>query len=459
MKELRKSIRVSPFLLVIISFVVIILLASLFLVSPIARNEGTWGSYIDALFMGAAATCVSGLIPFSNGIIGEYNFFGQLVILICIQIGGLGFMTILAFVITLFRNKLKFKDRYLFSQAVGSSSMSDLVIFVRKIIIISFSFELIGTLILLPVFFQIGDFQTSIWYSIFHAISAYNNAGMDILGTSSLILGHANLVAELPLWAYNYLCVTIMVLVILGGISFLVVADIFTFKKPRQWRVFTKITLLVTAILIVSGTAFFMISEGTKSTNQMTFLQALFQSVTLRTSGFVTYDQSELSPAGFVLSCFFMFIGGSPLSTAGGIKITTLFMIVLAMASYFRGKQIVAFKRRYSNNMVIKAMSLTFLAILIVIVGYLFVASFESSNLAITGQEDVIYEVFSAFSTVGVTRGITTSLSIGSKLTLMILMLIGRVGPITFMQMFQTEINEATGSARFQYVEEDFLIG
>lgn len=459
MKELRKSNRVSPFLLVIISFVVIILLASLFLVSPLARNEGTWGNYIDALFMGAAATCVSGLIPFSNGIVGEYNFFGQLIILLCVQIGGLGFMTILAFIITLFRNKLQFKDRFLFTQAVGSSSMSDLVHFVRKIIIISLSFELIGTLVLLPVFLQVADFQTSLWYSVFHSISAYNNAGMDILGTTSLILGHANVVAALPVWAYNYLLIAIMVLVVLGGISFLVVADIFTFKKPRQWRVFTKITLMVTGILIVSGTAFFLLSEGTKSTNPMSFMQALFQSVNLRTSGFATYDQSQLSPAGFVLSCILMFIGGSPLSTAGGIKITTLFMIVLAMFSYFRGRKIVAFKRYFSNNMVIKAMSLAFLAIVIVGIGYLFVAGFESSNPAIAGQEDVIFEVFGAFSTSGMSRGITTSLSIGSKLTLMVLMLVGRVGPITFMQMFQTGINDAKDSSHFQYVEEDFLIG
>lgn len=459
MKELRKSKRVSPFLLVIISFVVIILLASLFLVSPLARNEGTWGNYIDALFMSTSATCVSGLIPFTNGIVGEYNLFGQIIILICIQLGGLGFMTILAFIITLFKNKLKFKDRYVFSQAVGSSSMSDLVFFVRKIIVISFSFELIGTLVLLPVFLQVRDFQTSLWYSLFHAVSAYNNAGMDIFGTSSLILGHGNLIAELPLWAYNYLCIAIMVLVVLGGISFLVVADIFTFKKPGQWRVFTKIVLMMTVILLVGGTGFLMLSEGIKSTNPMSFLQALFQSVSLRTAGFTTYDQSQLSPAGFVLSIVFMLIGGSPLSTAGGIKITTLFMIVLAMASYFRGRKIVAFKRYFSNNMVIKAMSLAFLGVIIVIVGYLFVAGFESSNPNITGQEDIVYEVFSAFGTVGMTRGITTSLSEGSKLTLMVLMLIGRVGPITFMQMFQTGINDAKSSSHFQYVEEDFLIG
>ncbi|MDR0934853.1 MAG: hypothetical protein LBM03_00925 [Erysipelotrichaceae bacterium] len=459
MKEIKKPIRISPFLLVIISFLIVIFLASLILVSPIARNEGTWGTYIDSLFSAVTATCVTGLVSLQNGIAGEFNFIGQLVILICMQIGGLGFMTILAFTITLFRNKLKFKDRLLFSQAVGSNSMSELVIFVRKIILISLTFELIGAIVLLPVFLEVTDIQTSIWYSIFHSISAYNNAGIDLFGTTSLILGNANIISSLPVWAYNYLCITIMFLIVFGGISFLTVIDIFHFRKPSQWRVFTKIVLLVTCVLVFGGAIFFFISEGFKGENSMNILQAFFQSITLRTAGFVTYNQANLSPAGFVVSCLLMFIGGSPLSTAGGVKTTTAFLIILAMFSYFRSRKIVAFKRYYSNNMVIKAMSLVFLGIIIIVVSFLAVAGFESANPVINREEDIIFEVFSAFGTVGVTTGITTSLGIGSKIVLMLLMLVGRIGPITFMQMFQNGINDVKEDGHFHYVEEDFLIG
>lgn len=457
-EHLRKK-QISPFLIVVISFLLVIFLGSLILASPIARVEGVWGSYLDALFVAFSSTCVTGLNPFGTGIASQYNFIGQLTILISIQIGGLGFMTFLAFLLTLFKNKLQFKDRLMLSKAVGSSSMSDLAVFVRKIVVITFSFELIGGLLLLPVFLQVRDLETSIWYAIFHSISAYCNAGVDLFGSTSLILGYGNLISELPAWAYNYLCAVIMVLVLLGGISFLVIIDIFRIPKFKQWRAFTKIVLVTSAILTLGGAVFFIFSDGLKSVNRMSVFQAFFQSVNLRTAGFTTYDQSNLSPAGLTVSSFLMFVGGSPLSTAGGIKTTTLFMIVIAMLSYFRSKKIVAFKRYYPNNMVIKAMSLTFLGIAIIGFSYLLLSVFERHNTNITNQIDLIYLTFSTFSTSGLANDITTSLSSGSKIILMVLMFVGRIGPITFMQVFQIGINEAKENPHIHYVEEDFLIG
>ena len=254
-----------------------------------------------------------------------------------------------------------------------------------------------------------------------------------------------------------------MLLIIAGGISFLVIIDVFSFKRFRQYRVFSKIVLVTTATLLILGAIGFILSEVT--TGGMTVFDALFQSVTLRTAGFATYNQDNITMVGKVISCLLMFIGGSPLSTAGGIKTTTMFMIVLAMFCYFRGKQVTAFKRRYSSNMIVKALSLFFLGLLAALIGFVLLSSFERGNALIGNpnfQTDdpasLIYEVFSAFGTVGVSVGITPLLSVGSKIVLCFLMFLGRLGPITFLQIFQANMDKKQ-KLHYQYVEEDFLIG
>ena len=268
MDKIKGKLHVSPFLLVMISFIVVILVGSFLIVTPIGQTSGKWGNYVDALFTATSATCVTGLVTYKDGIIGSLTFFGQLIVLICIQVGGLGFFTILAFVITLFKRKLEFKDRYILSQAVGSESMFALSKFVRKIILISFSFELIGALLSLPVFFQVYDkIGDVIWVSIFHSISSYNNAGFDIIGTTSLIVSPSNPILEtMPQWAYIYLNFVTMFLIVAGGISFIVIIEIFSFKKrAKRWSVFTKIVLFMTTILIFGGAGIFMLTDYTTS--------------------------------------------------------------------------------------------------------------------------------------------------------------------------------------------------
>lgn len=463
MNSENKKIRLNPYILVILSFVAVILIGSILLCTPFARVDGQWGwsTYIDQLFVSVSATCVTGLCTYESGLAGTLTFPGQLILLGMIQIGGLGFITVLTFVLTLFRRKLQFKDRYFLSQAVNSTSVADVVIFVRKICIISFSIELAGTIIGMPVFLTMypDNIGSAIWASIFTTVSAFNNAGFDIIGSTSLIAGQG-LIATLPSWAYVYLLIYLMCLIVLGGLSFLVIIDIFLSKKsPKQWRAFTKITVTMTASLLTIGFLVFLFAECFKSVNPMTPLDAIFQSITCRTAGFASYDQSNLTLVSKAASCMLMFIGGSPLSTAGGIKITTIYMVVLAMFSYFRGKPVSSFKRLYSTQMVIKAMSLFLISLLAVLISFLCISGFEKGATyegAIT--ENFVFETFSAFGTTGLSAGITTKISLGSKITLCILMFLGRLGPMTFFQIFQTNLSKNIDS-HIKYVEEDFLIG
>ena len=453
--------RINPYLLVILSFVLIIFLGAVLLMMPFCRTENNFGNFLDCLFLATSATCVTGLNSFTNGIGQELTFAGQLVVLLMIQIGGLGFITVLTFLITLFYRKLQFKDRLFISLMVNSEDTAEVVSFVRKIILISFSFELLGFLLGLPVFLtQISNVPEALWYSLFTSVSSYNNAGFDLFGSTSLIKGMNNtFIDNLPDWAYYYMCSYIMVLIIAGGISFLVVIDLFAKHNLKQLRVFTKISLMMTGILLVLGFVIFFISEGFSSP-----FNALFQSVTCRTAGFATINQDDLSILGKAFSCFLMFFGGNPLGTAGGVKTTTLYIIVLAMICYLTGRKVTSFHRRYSNGVIVKAMSLVILAVTTVFISFLIIYAFEGDldmvalNLKSTKSSAILYEVFSAFGTVGVSTGVTPYLHGGSKIAIIVLMFIGRLGPFTFFQLIGSKMR-FDNENKFHYVEEDFLIG
>ena len=462
--------QLNPYLLVILSFVVIIFVGAVLLMMPFCRTANNFGNFLDCLFLATSATCVTGLNSFAQGIGQELTFPGQLVVMLMIQIGGLGFITVLTFFITLFYRKLQFKDRLLLSIMVNSEDTAEVVRFVRHVIIISFSFELFGFLLGLPVFLTSysNDIPKALWSSLFTAVSAYNNAGFDLFGSTSLIRDVADVeglhssifINSLPNWAYYYMCSYIMFLIVAGGISFLVVMDLFAKRNLKQLRVFTKIALMMTGILLVLGFVVFFFSEGFPPSP----FNALFQSVTCRTAGFATVDQDKLSLLGKSFSCFLMFFGGNPLGTAGGVKTTTLYIIVLAMVCYLTGRKVTSFHRRYSNGVIVKAMSLVILAISTVFISFLVIYAFEGDldmnklGLQSTKSAAVLYEVFSAFGTVGVSTGITPYLHTGSKITICVLMFIGRLGPITFFQLLGSKM-QFDSDSKFHYVEEDFLIG
>lgn len=459
MKNRNKQI--NPYLLVILSFAIIVMIGTLLLAMPFSRKDGQFGDFVNSFFLAMSATCVTGLNAFNQGIGLELTFIGQLVIAILIQIGGLGFITILTFIITLFHKKLQFRDRLFISIMVNSDDFAEIVTLIRKLVLISLGFEAAGFLLGLPVFLPYSDnILQGLWRSLFTSISAFNNAGFDILGNTSLIRNAGNLfIDSLPNWLYYYLCSYIMLLIIAGGLSFLVVIDIFAKKRLKQLRVFSKICLLMTGILLVAGFLVIYASEGFKSP-----FNALFQSVTTRTAGFSTVNQDDLSFLSKLFSCLLMLIGGNPLGTAGGIKTTTVYIIVLAMSCYLAGKKVTSFYRRYSPNVIVKAMSLFLIAIATIFISFVAIYALESQldlntlNINSTRSTSILFEVFSAFGTVGLSIGITPHLSAGSKIILALLMFVGRVGPITFFHLLNKKIH-FEDSSKVQFVEEDFLIG
>ncbi|MCR5184458.1 MAG: hypothetical protein K6C32_00035 [Bacilli bacterium] len=475
MSKIKNKKSLSPYLLVIISFLVVIIVGSFLLTTPFAQASGKWAfnltytaangetihvTYLDCLFTAVSATCVTGLCTFSQGIGNTLTLTGQIIVLIMIQIGGLGFITVLTFVVTLFKSKLQFKDRVFLSQALNATNFADVVKFVRKIVVISLICESIGFLLGLPVVFILypDNIGKALWTSLFTSISAFNNAGFDTFGSTSLIADSTTILGTLKegtTWAYYYYLSYIMVLIVVGGLSFLVILEVFSFKKSaKQFSAFTKIVLTTNAILLLSGWLIFYLTDGLFGSVKISVFDALFQSVTCRTAGFATFDQDTLSTAGRTMSCFLMFVGGSPLSTAGGIKTTTVFIVFVAIFSHLKGRRVVSFNREYSSNTILKGMTLMVIAILVISLAFVGVSTFERNNASVN-TERAFFEVFSAFGTVGLTANLTPLLGVGSKIILCVLMFLGRLGPMTFFQVFKNNVEVG----HFKYIEEDFLVG
>ena len=464
MRKKKETKSVSPYLLVLLSFVGVILFGSILLTLPFAHKDGQWGNYLDSIFISTSATCVTGLCTYEKGLGGELTLFGQIITLIMIQIGGLGFITIFAFIVSIFTRKLKFKDRLFLSQAVNSNTVSKVNKYVSRVILIVIIIETLGFVLGLPIFLDPGYLKATgltipeaLWMNLFNSISAFNNAGFDLFGSTSLIRGIGNVyIDSMPEWAYYYFLSYIMLLIILGGISFVVIIEIFfSRKKPKQWSAFTKIVLLTTSALLIFGGLSFFLSDGLNG--NITIFQSFFQSVTTRTAGFACFDQNSLSTAGKTISAVLMFIGGSPIGTASGIKTTTIFIIALSFVRFIQGRQIVAFQRQYSRISIIKAMSLVFLAIIIIFVTFTAITSLEAGNPQ-ASSENLFFEVFSAFGTVGLSANVTTTLSVGSRIIICILMFFGRLGPITIFQIFQQNMDKEENK-HFKYIETDVVIG
>ena len=414
--------KLSSFQIILLGFAGVILLGALILTLPISSRSHEWTSFIDALFTSTSAVCVTGLIVFDTAT--HWTIFGQIIILLLIQIGGMGVVTIAVSLAVASGKKIGLFSRETMKNAISAPNVSGIVRLTRFIIKGIFLIEMIGALIMLPVFCT--DYGAEgIWMAVFHSVSAFCNAGFDIMGTKS---GEFTSLTHYS--AQPVINITIMLLIIVGGIGFLVWEDICKHKwRIREYRTQSKLVLIVTAALIVLPAVYFFFFECGDLPVGERILASLFQSITPRTAGFNTINLAAISDTGLYLMIILMLIGGSPGSTAGGMKTTTIAVLFSSAFSVFRKKDNAELMKRRIDDETVKTASAVFLMyITLFLVGGMAISTIE--NLPITS---CLYETASAVGTVGLTLGITPTLGSASKMILIMSMFFGRVGGLTLI--------------------------
>ncbi len=414
--------KLSSFQIILLGFAGVILLGALILTLPISSKSHEWTSFIDALFTSTSAVCVTGLVVFDTAT--HWTIFGQIIILLLIQIGGMGVVTIAVSLAVASGKKIGLFSRETMKNAISAPNVSGIVRLTGFIIKGIFLIEIIGALIMLPVFFK--DYGAEgIWMAVFHSVSAFCNAGFDIMGTKS---GEFTSLTHYS--AQPVINITIMLLIIIGGIGFLVWEDICKHKwRIREYRTQSKLVLIVTAALIVLSAVYFFFFECGDLPVTERILASLFQSVTPRTAGFNTINLTAISDTGLYLMIILMLIGGSPGSTAGGMKTTTIAVLFSSAFSVFRKKDNAEVMKRRIDDETVKTASAVFLMyITLFLVGGMAISTIE--NLPITS---CLYETASAVGTVGLTLGITPTLGSASKMILIMSMFFGRVGGLTLI--------------------------
>lgn len=410
-------------------FGLIILLGSLLLSLPVSAKHGSV-AYIDALFTATSATCITGLVPFDT--FSSWSVFGQIIILCLIQIGGLGFITVLSLLVNVFRKKMSLKYKMLLKESVGSFHLSDVKTLVKTVIVFTVSCELIGAVLLAIRLVPLTDLKRGIYMAVFTSVSAFCNAGFDLMGvfspSSSLTTVNNDPVIIL----------TISMLVIFGGIGFIVWQDL----KDKRFRlksltVHSKLVLFTTAVLLLGGMALFFVFEYNYTFKDMNFgsklLNSFFCSVTPRTAGFNSVEISEMNPVSRMLTTVLMFIGGSSGSTAGGVKTTTIAVLILCVITNIRNKdEITVFNNRITLETVKRAVTVAVTNLFEIFIGILII-SFVQSEFSLS---DIIFECVSAMGTVGITTGITPNLNTVSQIVIIVLMYIGRLTSLIFALSF-----------------------
>ena len=417
-----KKKHMTSFQLIIMGFAGVILLGTVLLMLPFSSAEKVITPFHEALFTATSAVCVTGLVVKDTG--SYWSLAGQTIILALIQTGGLGVVTVAASVSILSGKKISLMQRSTMQDAISAPKVGGIVRLTRFILRGTFLIEAAGTVLLLPVF--MGDYgKKGIWMSVFHSISAFCNAGFDILGTDS------SMFPSLTRYSGNILInLVIMLLIITGGIGFLTWDDICTNKLNfKRYRMQSKIILMTTACLILFPTVFFYICDLTKLPMEKRLLAAAFQSVTTRTAGFNTINISEMSEASKAVMILLMLIGGSPGSTAGGMKTTTFSVLILNAIATFRSQENAgAFGRRLEYHVIKNAATIAILYFALFFGGGIAISVYEGLPLL-----NCLYEAASAVGTVGLTLGITPELHVFSQVVLIILMYLGRVGGLTLI--------------------------
>lgn len=423
-----------PARIIAFGFAITILIGSGILMLPISLNDGIELKYIDALYTATSAVCVTGLVTVDTA--NTFTAFGQFVIAVLIQIGGLGVASLGAGVIIAMGKKVNIKNRTIVREALNLNSGKGIVTLIKDIFSTTIVFELLGAILSFVTFSKKFSFGKAVGVSLFHSIAAFNNSGFDILGDFQSLSNYKDDV---------YLNLVTCFLIIMGGIGFLVIKEVR--EKKFKWKklsMHSRVVISVSVALIIVGTLLL------KCTENITWLAALFNSVSARTAGFSTYSLGDFSNAGLIVMMVLMFIGASPGSTAGGIKTTTIFVLFQGIKSAATNKSEKAFNYSIPKNAFRKAAVVTVLGVTVVLVGSFLMSVFEPQlNL-----KDIVFEIVSAYATVGDSTGITASLSTLSKLLSMIIMFIGRLGPMTIVTLWYFSRGE-----RVSYPQGNISIG
>ena len=427
--EIRKKLfkdKLNPPQVLALGFLSLILIGSILLNLPIASSSGSSIGYVNSLFTSASAVCVTGLTVLNTA--RDFTPFGQVIIITLIQFGGLGIMTLATVGYIIMGKKISFKERLMIKEQLNTESIQGIVKLTKKVIGYTFFLEMMGSSLLALRFVPMFGFEKGLAFSIFHAISAYCNAGFDIFGDSLIIFQND-----------YYILLILSLLIILGGLGFTVYADLLAKDKLRKLTLHSKVVLIMTGSLLIIGTLSFLLFESSNpgTLGSMNFPSRLansfFQSVSPRTAGFYSVDMSKIRETTIFSTIMLMFIGGSPGSTAGGIKTTTFACLLLTTISVVKGEEDVnCLNRRLPFETIKRAVSIFLIGLAIVFSTAIILTITDSSLKFI----NLLFESTSAFGTVGLSAGITDKLSTLGRLVITLTMYIGRVGPLTMAYAF-----------------------
>ena len=446
----RSRHRLQPMQVIAVSFALIILAGTLVLSLPASSRDGISCGFRPALFTATSATCVTGLVLYDTWT--QWSGFGQVVILCLIELGGLGFMSAASLMVFMLRRKVGLRQRMLMAQALSLDEMDGVVRLQKWVLIGSLFVQLLGATILFLRFLPEYGWKTAAWWGVFHGVSAFCNAGFDVLG--SIAPGES----MMPFHGDPVVCITLMALIVVGGLGFFVWEEVIRVHSFKKFSVYTKLVLIASAVLILLGAGLFLLLEwnnpqtlGAMPVPQK-ILNGFFQSVTVRTAGFASVNQEYLTDAGKAVGMVLMLIGGSSGSTAGGIKTVTAVVLLLFTWTRCRGRgTVTVFKRTIPEGKVMDAMTIVSLVAGLAVFGGIFISA--TSPVSFT---DALYESVSALATVGLTAGATGKLGVASQLLIILYMYFGRVGVLTLSLGFLMG-NKAED--RYRYAQTNLLIG
>lgn len=426
MKKKQQRPRMSPPKFLAIGFVTIALIGTFLLMLPISGEQGIHTRLVDAFFTAVSAISVTGLTVVDTGT--HWSTFGQIVILMLIQLGGLGFMTSATWIALVLNRRISLRERMILQEAMGQYQIQGIVDLIRRVLVYAFTIEGIGAFLLTLRFWKEMPLTDALYLGVFQSVSIFNNAGFDLLGSI-----HGPFTGFVIYGTDPILNIINMCLIFLGGIGFIVMFDVMEFPKCRKLSLHSKVVLSVSGALILIGAfALFALEFSTpKTLGSLSYPQkvmaSFFQSITSRSGGISTINIGELQQSSQFFLIMLMFIGAAPGSTGGGIKVTTFAVLVGSVITMIKGKRdVVLFRNRISEAIVYKAVTLTIISLLVLVGFSMFLSATESSDFL-----TILFEAVSAFCTVGLSMGLSTELTDVGKFTVAILMLLGRLGPLT----------------------------